>query len=71
MDSPVIAGVSTNNSTGCMIIPAGDSQNIVVVEEDNLLLVEHPSTNSFIFMMLDQHWKCSGFWRFATGARLI
>ena len=24
---PIIAGVSTNNSTGCMIIPAGPTEN--------------------------------------------
>ena len=30
---PVIAGISTNKSTGCMIIPAGP-QKIVVEEEE-------------------------------------
>ena len=35
----MIAGVSTNNSTGCMIIPAGTPQNIVVEEEEVYLVV--------------------------------
>ena len=36
--NPVISGVSTNNSTGCMIIPAVP-HHIVVEEEDIFWLI--------------------------------
>ena len=41
---PVIAGVSTNNSTGCMIIPAGPTEHRGGEEEQYLVVVTniHP-----------------------------
>ena len=66
---PVIAGVSTNNSTGCMIIPAGPTEHRGG-RGRGLFAGGNPSTNVIQFITISSAGNATDFGDLTSGNRV-